>query len=208
MYKCAIIIDSPKDNINLDNYSILIGVEGGSKCVFNSSFKGEKYYISDFDSVSNKELENLKSNVSKSNIKILDDETKLWSDGEEAILLANKLGFNKTNIEIFANENKRIDHFVNMMYVLRKYGCKFIGINTIVDVVDPDIKTEIKKHGDYITAMFFEKTKIKTSGLKWDVDKTFDLDSKTNFLSNKILKKSFKVRVDKKTLFIQVKENE
>ncbi len=198
--KCAIILMKNINNLDVNKYELLIGSEYGSEFVINNESNINTFHIGDYDSVE----PGFKDMVSaKDNSLILDKYEKAWSDGEEAIIYALNQGFEGKNIDIYVDPNERYDHFSTMLAILRKYGSTLIGNGVFISVSEPNEPKIIKKHHKYVSAMFFEATEIKTNGLKWDVDKVFDQDSGTNFVSNEIESSEFEVLTNKKVLFIQ-----
>lgn len=199
MKKAAIIIKESPNIRDLDSYQILIGVENGSKFVLDNEDKFETYHIGDYDSVEEEFKEFIKS---KDNVFYMEDELKEFADGEEAIIKAKELGCSE--IDIYADTDGRDDHFINMVLIARKHSINIFGNELSIQVVKGS-KT-INKEFDYTSLFFFEETKIKTNGLKWDVDRTYDFESGTNFISNKVIGNSFEITTDKRVVVMQVKE--
>jgi len=106
-------------------------------------------------------LENEK-NVIKTNDKVKD-----FSDGEEAIIFAiNELKFQPKDITIYVDESGRPDHFINMVRVIYKYGCKMIGQNVIVNKIEANTKATFNKKYKYLSMFLFDDSTITTSGLE------------------------------------------
>lgn len=198
--KCAIILTRDIVDINIEKYQLLIGSEQGSEFVLEQESNIDTFHVGDFDSVTSEFKDKI---AAKNNSLILDSYNKAWSDGEEAIIYAIEQGFEGKNIDIYVNADGRYDHFAIMLSVLRKYGATMIGKGVYISVSEPNNEVIINKHHKYVSAIFNEETQIKTNGLEWDVDKVFDQDSGTNFVSNEIKGDSFKVLSNKKVLFIQ-----
>lgn len=198
--KCAILLSSNIPEIDVKRFDLLIGSESGSQIVIKYQDEVNTHHIGDFDSVSNEFREMI---TSKANTTFMRDEEKSWCDGEEAIIHALKNGYEGSDIEVYVDATKRHDHLINMMMVTRKYNCKLISHKITAITTTPNVEVVINKELDYVTAIFNEETHIKTQGLKWDVDKVFGPESGTNFVSNKVLGKDFKVVTNKKTLIIQ-----
>ncbi len=203
MKKCAIIIKDKIDNINVYDYDLLIGVESGSRFVYEYKDELNTFHISDLDSLDQEWKDKISS---LSNSIILDHNTKDFADGEEAIRYALKNNYDGSNIDLYVDFDYRQDHFLNMFFILRKYGCNLINDNIIINVVQPNIKTTIKKQYDLLSAFIFEDTFVKTNGLKWNVDEMLDIDSGTKFISNEILENEFDITVDKKIIITQSKK--
>lgn len=187
MNRCAIIITKKINNFDKNLYSCFIGCEQGSIFLLKNNFKNS-HYISDFDSIDNKLFKKIKN---KNRSIIMNDETKQWSDGEEAIIYAiNKLKFSPKKIDIFVNDIGRNDHFVNMFRVVYKYGCYMYGNLNKISRIEAKKDTKIINNYKFLSIFVFENTYIKTSGLKWDIDKEYDQFSGTNLISNKVLNKT------------------
>lgn len=202
--KCAIIITKTPKNIDVRDYDLLIGVEKGSLFVYKYEGKIDTSYISDFDSLTEKERELI---LSLEKTILLNHETKLWADGEEAIHHANKLGYDGSNIDIFVDTSGREDHFVNMIMVNRKFGTTMISERSMFKMLLPNIEYIIEKRDyDYVSFTFFKQTKVKTDGLKWEIDKGFDVTTGTNCISNEFLTDECRIMVDQKTLLMLVEE--
>ncbi len=204
MKKAAIIINEQINNFNHSDYDLLIGVEKGAIFVYDLDTKIPKHYISDFDSVT----EELKNKISSmENSTILDHETKRWADGEEAILFAIEKGYAGENIDIYVNTWGREDHFINMIMILRKYGSRMISNNSRFLILEPNKDYEINKDiYKFVSLAFFKQTKVKTEGLKWDIDRGYDVSTGTNCISNEIKGESFVIRVDQKVLLTQAND--
>lgn len=201
MERAAIIIEEHPNIKDISTYKVLIGVEHGSKFVLENEDKLDTYHVGDFDSV---EEEFKVEMVDRKNCFYIPDELKAYCDGEEAIIKAKELGY--TNIDIYVDINGRPDHLLNMIRVARKYSANIYSKDGIINVVNG--KKTLKKEHDYISLFFFEETNIKTEGLKWDVDRIYDIESGTNCISNRIEEDSFIIETDKKVVVFQAKEKE
>lgn len=202
--RCAIIIQDKLDNFDLSKYDLLIGVEKGSAFVIEAEKDIETKHISDFDSIDS----TLKAKLEmRDNVILKDHEKKMWADGEEAIILATELGYEGDKIDVYVDTTGREDHFINMVMILRKYGCSMIGPHSKFITLKPMIETTIfKEDYDYLSLTFFKQTKAKTEGLKWEIARSYDIASGTNCISNVIINDHCKIHVDQKTLLILTKE--
>lgn len=205
MKKCLITTKSlKKGQINWNNYDCFIGVERGAKFIYKKKNLANKYYISDFDSLINYE-DKLKKN---GNLILLNKE-KDFSDIEEAIKYGLKLGYQNKDFEIFVNEDLgRKDHLFNIFNLSRKYQVLIYGNKFKITPILANKNTIIKKENyKYLSIFVFEKTEIKTNGLKWNLNKKeFNLESTTNLISNQIIAEQCKVKFTKPCLIIQAND--
>lgn len=198
--KCAIILNDYPHGFKLEGYDLVIGSESGSRFVLTLEKKVNTYHIGDYDSVD----EPFKERISlKENSTIIDRWDKMFSDGEEAIIYAESLGYHGSNIDIYVDTTGRKDHYSIMLNVLRKHGCTLIGNRVHITSVVPNVEQVIYKHYKYVSCFFFEEARVKTEGLRWDYDQNYTLDESTTFVSNECEGESFKIFSNKKVLLIQ-----
>lgn len=204
MKKAAIIINDQISEFKIDDYDLIIGVEKGSIFVYNLETNKQKYFISDFDSVS----DDFKGKIlTLENTIILNHETKRWSDGEEAILLAIDKGYAGEDIDIYVNTLGREDHFINMIMILRKYGSRMISNKSRFIILEPNKDYQINRDEySFVSLVFFKQTKVKTKGLKWEIDRGYDVSTGTNCISNEAKANLFSIRVDQKVLLTQTND--
>ncbi len=188
------------DEINFDQYDLFIGVEYGALYLQTLNLNNV-YYVSDFDSLGDKELAKFKELPNSKILPII----RNFVDTEEAIFVAIDLGYKGTAIDLFVNEDLgRKDHLLNVMLLARKHNISIFGNKFEIHAILPDVKTTILKNNfKYLSIFVFEKTEITTTGLKWDLGKrTFTMNSGTNLISNEFIQKAATFYADKKILVI------
>ncbi len=201
MKRCAIITNNKIENFNHKDYDLLIGVESGSKMVCEFEKSSSTMHIGDYDSV---EPECREMFAKLENSIIFDHDSKEHADGEEAIKLAIEKGYKNTEIDIYVKFDHRQDHFLNMINVIRKYGVKLISKGTEAIVVPENINTIINKKYELVSIFSFEETKIKTKGLRWEIDEVINIETGTKCISNMITGDSFEILADKKVVVMLV----
>lgn len=200
--KCAIIATKKPNRFTKDEYQCFIGVEGGSVYLAKLELSNKVIHVSDFDSISENDLEMLQSNKNSELIKFDHDEKK-WTDGEEAIKYVLENIDENAEIDFFGDEDGRIDHMIMMVNILRKFDFKFIGNNVIIEKLKPNNNfVNISKKGDKVTFFSYEEIEIITKGLRWDVNEKLTLDESTKMISNEVINESFMIKVDKEILVI------
>ncbi len=127
-----------------------------------------QHIVGDFDSVSQKELDNYRK---VSTIKQIKRQTD--TDLEKAILYAIKIGF--TDIAVCAATGFRIDHTLGNISLLLRYvsriQIRLVSKESIVIPVQGSY-TFLTKAGETISLFAFEqKTKISTLGLKYPLNR-------------------------------------
>ena len=164
-----------------------------------------KHFISDFDSISNLEKEEIKGNGNF----VLLNEDREFVDTEEAIKHCQKIDSKLSEIDIFVNEDLgRKDHLINVFNLARKYNAKIIGNKFKIIPIKPNKEIKIiKGNYKYLSMFIFEKTIINNKGLKWDLTKsTYDIDDSTGLISNEINNESATISVDKKIIVFQAND--
>lgn len=192
--KCAIVITQVSKDI-LSKYDLLIGVEEGVRYI--KDIDKDKIYISDFDSIDI----NLTEDIDQSLLIKLDHYSKDYTDGEEAIKYALDKGY--TSIDVYCNKEDRADHLLTWIYIVNKYNIKYISDSYIVESVLKDKVNTYSRYGNKLSAYVFTDTHIKSKGLRWEVDRTFDVKSITTFISNEVIDSSFELETDNEFVIIQ-----
>lgn len=182
--KCAIVITDKPRNFNYQDYSLIIGVEKGAFIVKELEDKAKTLHIGDFDSVTKEQREEIKT---WSNAKVLDHESKKYSDMEEAIRLAEANHYIASDIDVYVETTGREDQFVNMVQILHKYWFNVISNDSKFTALVPQ-KEHIFTKGEYKVLSFYigDEVHIETKGLKWELNGIYNRGN-TECVSNEIL---------------------
>ncbi|MDF2699734.1 MAG: thiamine diphosphokinase [Haloplasmataceae bacterium] len=189
-----IVSGSPLVNLSLVSHfkcDYLIGVDYGAYHLINNNIKINAA-IGDFDSISDQELNDVKS---KCDHVLIYPKEKDETDTEIALNYAFEL--NPKEINLFGVTGKRIDHFLGAFYLFKKTLLNQVKLNIIDDnnclyVLKPGTHTIQKNNYRYISFFSFNEVVLNLSivGFKYKLDHHLLKNENSLCLSNELISKS------------------
>lgn len=192
MNKVFIICAKPNDFV-LPKGIDFIGVEKGAAYLASKKIS-QVLAIGDFDSISKIELNKIKASAKT---EILPTEKDV-TDAEAAIIRAIEMGYK--DITLFAT-GPRVDHFMNIMALTKKYSITFVNENNRVVYINNDALIK-KDEYKYISFIADNKVRFTATGLKWNVE-NIKMDFSDTFATSNEIKKAFAtISIKKGGLFV------
>lgn len=198
--KKALILNTDK-NIKLDfsKYSTIVGVEKGSLFLFKN--KIDSYHVSDFDSVTKKEQEQIVKHYEGKVFQL--GKEKDFTDLEYAIKFLLDKGYKNNQIEVIINISgvQRPDHAFMQLFMANKYPeVKFIVNNDLFIGFPKGTHTldNVNNKFKCFSLFAFEKSIVSITGAKYNLSKqVIDKDSITSCISNQFTKGKVKITSNK-----------
>ncbi|AOG60724.1 thiamine pyrophosphokinase [Spiroplasma helicoides] len=182
--KTKFLIVTCETNLDLNYYKNeyhFIGVERGCLDLIKKNIDID-YAISDFDQVTEEELEKIKNN-SRNFIKL--NPEKDYLDGKEAIQKAYELG--ATEVVMVANPTKRMDMNFSVIEFCYKDRVKIINESSVMFCLQAGKNViEFDQYQDYtyITLFPVHQTKLTIKGLQYEQKNLMLLPYSTRAYSN------------------------
>lgn len=193
-----VLFDINLSNIDLKSY-YLIGVDKGALNLVNNNYKID-LAIGDFDSVSEKELELIKSNAKEM---IILNPIKDKTDTEEALDKALTMS---NDITIFGGiKGNRIEHFLSNLTLFNKFNdLLLIDDNSfIMYKKDLTLNKEDCKEYKYVSFFTYKPCVLTLEGFKYNLDNfNLSLSNCSLTTSNEIVDEKAIIKSSKKLLII------
>lgn len=195
------IVGAGRLDIELDPSMDYIGVDGGLESLLSQNIE-PKIIVGDFDSLNNQDLIKTYENIKLPTVK---DDTDL----AKAIEYAITCGYN--DIELFGVTGGRLDHFMAVICLLKKYSRYHITIYDAYNkiyLLNAGVHQILKQHYQYLSFFALKPVTISIKGCAYPLDHYFlDIDDPL-CVSNEIINEIGTIEVNEDIIVIQSNSKE